>query len=43
MRRLWIIGKEVPDHIWIFQVRFRITLLRMNEHLKLDDKMRDRG
>ena len=43
MRRLGIVGKEVPDHIWIFQMCFRITLLRMNEHLKLDDKMAGQG
>lgn len=36
---LRIAGKEVPNHVGIFQMRLRVSLLRVDEHLELEGRV----
>ena len=38
MQRLGTKAPEVPDHVWVLQVRLRVSLLAVDEGWKLNRK-----
>lgn len=42
MQRLGAQAPEVPDHVWVLQVRLRVSLLAVDEGRELNGK-RERG